>query len=94
VPRTPLDRVLACPELRPAVATQLQRLWDRLDPFTLARTIEQQLERIYALATLRPSAPPTPAPSVPRRVRKRLSIKPSPHLAARSSRPVTSETAR
>ena len=96
-PRTPLDRVLACPELRSEVAAQLQRQRERLDPFALARTIEQQLERIYALATSRPSAPPTPADSaapVPRRVRKRFSIKPSPHLAARASRPVTSETAR
>jgi integrase-like protein len=90
-PRTPLDRVLACPELRPAAAAELQRLRGRLDPFVLAGTIEQQLERIYALATTRPCPPPTPAAPVPRRVRKRFSIKPSPHLA---SRPVTSETAR
>jgi hypothetical protein len=93
-PRTPLDRVLACPELRPEVAAQLQRQRDRLDPFALARTIEQQLERIYALATVHRNPPPTPAAPVPRRVRKRFSIKPSPHLAARASRPVTSETAR
>jgi hypothetical protein len=93
-PRTPLDRVLACSELRPEVAAQLQRLRDRLDPFALARTIEQQLERIYALATTRPSTPPSPAAPVSRRVRKRFSINPSPHLAARASRPVTSETAR
>jgi hypothetical protein len=93
-PRTPLDRVLACPELRPEAAAELQRLRERLDPFALARTIEQQLERIYALATMRPSSPSTPAAPVPRRVRKRFSIKPSPHLAARASRPVTSETAR
>jgi hypothetical protein len=76
------------------VAAQLQRQRDRLDPFALARTIEQQLERIYALATSRPSGPPTPAAPVSRRVRKRFSINPSPHLAARASRPVTSETAR
>jgi hypothetical protein len=93
-PRTPLDRVLACPELRPEVAAQLQRQRDHLDPFALARTIEQQLERIYALATMRPSAPSTTAAPVPRRVHKRFSIKPSPHLAARASCPVTSETAR
>ena len=96
-PRTPLDRVLACSEIRPEVTAQLQRLRDRLDPFALAHTIEHQLERIYALATTRPSTPPTPADSgapVRRRVRTRFSIKPSPHLAARASRPVTSETAR
>jgi hypothetical protein len=93
-PRTPLDRVLACPELRPEVAAQLQRQRDRLDPFALARTIEERLARIFALATSHPSALPTPAAPVARRVRKRFSIKPSPHLAARASRPVTSERAR
>ena len=46
----------------------------RLDPFALARRIEQQLERIYAIATRRPSAPPTPAAPVSRRVRHRFSI--------------------
>src|SRR6266436_7464540 len=93
-PRTPLDRVLACPELRPEVAAQLQRLRERLDPFALARTIEQELERIYALATSRPSGPPTPTAPVPRRVRKRvcprLSSKPVAQGAA--SRPSSSVT--
>ena len=96
-PRTPLDRVLACPALRPEVAAQLQRQRAHLDPFTLARTIGQQLERIYALATVHPRATPTPVDSatpVRRRAGERFSIKPSPHLAARPSRPVTSETAR
>ena len=93
-PCTPLDRVLACPELRPEVAAQLQRQRDRLDPFVLARTIEQQLERIYALAQARHPTPLAPAAPVSRRVRHRFSIKPSSHLAARSSRPVTSEPAR
>ncbi|MGH7534487.1 MAG: transposase, partial [Gemmatimonadales bacterium] len=45
-PQTPLDRVLACADLRPAVAAQLRRQRAALDPFALARTIEQQLERI------------------------------------------------
>jgi hypothetical protein len=53
--------VLACPEIRPEAAAQLQHLCERLDPFVLAGTIEQQLEHIYALATTRPSPPPTPA---------------------------------
>jgi hypothetical protein len=75
-------------------AAELQRLRARLDPFALARTIEQQLERIYALATSRPSAPPSPAAPVRRRVGKRFSINPSPHLAVRAARPVTSATAR
>jgi hypothetical protein len=96
-PRTPLERVLACADLRPDVAAALQRQRDRLDPFALARSIDHHLERIYALANSRHSALPTPtspAVPVPRIVRKRLSIKPSPHLAARPSRSVTSQTAR
>ncbi len=95
-PRTPLERVLAGPGLPPEVAAQLQRQRDGLDPFALARAIEQQLERIYALANPRhsaPVAPANPAAPVPRSVRKRLSITPSPHLLART-RSVTSETAR
>ncbi len=95
-PRTPLERVLACPDVRPEVAVQLQRQRDRLDPFVLAHAIEQQLERIYALANSRPSAlatPANPAAPVRRPVRKRFSIKPSPHLTS-NARPVTSETAR
>jgi hypothetical protein len=91
-PRTPLERVLACPDVPPAVAAQLRRQRAGLDPFALARAIEQRLERIYTLANLRHSALANPAP-VRRPVRKRLSIKPSPHLT-RASRPVTSETAR
>jgi hypothetical protein len=96
-PRTPLERVLACPDIHPELAAQLQRQRDRLDPFVLARAIDQQLERIYALANPRHSAPltapVTPAP-VRRPERKRLSIKPSPHLTSPPSRSVTSVTAR
>ena len=99
-PQTPLDRVLACAEISEAVAAPLRRQRARLDPFALARSIEQQLERIYALANPRhspTSTPPEttrqPAPPVPRRVRKRLSIHPSPTLG-RPARPVTSKTAR
>jgi len=56
-PHTPLERVLACPDLRPEVAAHLQRLRDGLDPFALARRIAQQLERIYALANSRHRGP-------------------------------------
>src|SRR3989475_4373641 len=61
VPRTPLERVLACPEIRPEVAAHLQQQREGLDPFALARAIEQQLDRIYALANPRHSAPEAPA---------------------------------
>ena len=95
-PQTPLDRVLACPEIPAAVAAQLRRQRARLDPFALGRAIDQQLARIYALANPHHSAPAAPGAPAPvrRPVRKRLSIKPSPHVASRPSRPVTSETAR
>jgi hypothetical protein len=93
LPRTPLERVLACPETPPDVAAHLRQQRDRLDPFALARTIEQRLARIYALANPRHRPGALPAP-VPRPVRHRLSIKPSPHLTPTPPRSVTSETAR
>jgi integrase-like protein len=98
-PRTPLERVLACPEIDGRVAADLRRQRDRLDPFVLAHAIDQQLERIYALANLRHSPPasttaPAPVPVV-RRVRPRLGTKPTAHIASRRpSAPVTSQVAR
>jgi hypothetical protein len=98
-PRTPLDRLFACPGMDPEVMAALRRQRARLDPFALARAITEQLERIYALANARHSPPVAPqdppAASVPRRVRKPLSIKPAPHAAAwRPSVSVTSHVAR
>jgi hypothetical protein len=92
-PRTPLERVLACAETSPDVATRLQRQRDRLDPFALARAIERRLEQIYALANPR-HRPGGPSIPVTRPRRHRLSIKPSPHLTPTPPRSVTSETAR
>jgi len=60
---TPLDRVLASPGADPQRAAELRDLRQRLDPFELARTIDHQLERIYALANRRLS-PKSPGPSV------------------------------
>jgi hypothetical protein len=85
-PRTPLERVLACPEIDARVAADLRRHRDSLDPFALARAIDQQLERIYALANARHSPPasttaPPPVPVI-RRVRPRLSIKPAAQAAS------------
>src|SRR5439155_983007 len=60
-PRTPLERVLACPEITPQVAAELQRQRDRLDPFALAAAIGHQ-----ARAHLRPRQPP-PSPTGLRR---------------------------
>jgi hypothetical protein len=78
-PRTPLDRVLARPGIDARVATERR---DSLDPFALARAIDQQLERIYALANARhspqvASTVPNGAVAVRRRVRPRLTTKPA-----------------
>ena len=94
-PQTPLDRVLACPEIPAAVAAQLRRHRASLDPFALGRAIDQQLERIYALANPRhqPAPAAAPPPAIPRRVRNR----PRFTLTRRPERPprsVTSEMAR
>jgi len=98
-PRTPLERVLACPEIAPQVAAELHRQRDRLDPFALAAAIDHKLERIYALANPhhRPSvsAEPPAAVAVRRRVRPRLSLKAPARIAAsRPSPSVTSKAAR
>lgn len=94
-PRTPLERLLACPEVRPEVAAALQRQRATLDPFALVRTIDRQLDRIYALANPRHSPTLTagpPAP-VPRPVRRRPRLAPTAHRPS-PARPVTSKTAR
>jgi hypothetical protein len=60
-PRTALERVQACPEADPQAVAALVRLRDRLDPFALARTIDQKIERLVALATpARAAGVPTP----------------------------------
>ncbi|HYK10588.1 MAG TPA: hypothetical protein VEV39_07300, partial [Gemmatimonadales bacterium] len=92
-PRTPLERVLACAELSPADAARLLQQRARLDPFALAAAIEGRLERIYALASTRHRSA-SPSDPVLRPPRRRLSIKPSPHLTSTPARSVTSEMAR
>jgi hypothetical protein len=49
-PQTPLERVVASGGGEPAKVAELVALRDRLDPFQLAQTIDQQLDRIYRLA--------------------------------------------
>ena len=97
-PLTPLDRLLAGPELAPDVATSLRTQRAQLDPFALAKAVDQQLERIYALANPRHAPTPTSAPTAAtpapasRPVRRRLHIHP-PHTMS-ALRSVTSQTAR
>src|SRR5437870_4039238 len=60
-PRTPLERVQACPTAHRPVVAQLVALRDRLDPFALAATIDHKLDRLLRLATApRAQAPPAP----------------------------------
>ena len=64
-PQTPLERVAACPQADPLKLAELKKLRDATDPFELAKTIEQKLERIYQLANQRLSPgpkPPQPSP--------------------------------
>jgi hypothetical protein len=61
VPRTPLERVQACPQADRAKVAALVALRDRLDPFALATRIDRKLERVYALASVRRGRPITMA---------------------------------
>ena len=61
VPRTPLERVEACPQADAGKVAALVALRDRLDPFALAARIDRKLERVYALATVRRPTSITPA---------------------------------
>jgi hypothetical protein len=70
-PRTPLERVQACPEADRAAVVRLVALRDRLDPFELAERIDRKLERLVTLATpprrdsSPAAAPAAPTPAVP-----------------------------
>lgn len=63
-PRTPLDRLLNCPQADPVKIQKLKDLRQSIDPFDLSKHIEQKLERIYLLANRRisPNPPPQPSP--------------------------------
>jgi hypothetical protein len=75
-PRTPLDRVHAAPQHDRAKVAALLALRQRLDPFALAQTIDQKIERLYALANHRQSPgsatlAPSPIAGAVRRPRRR-----------------------
>jgi hypothetical protein len=59
-PLTPLERLLACTETDSAKLQELKKLRAATDPFALAKTIEQKLQRIYQLANHRVSPSPEP----------------------------------
>jgi hypothetical protein len=99
-PQTPLERVRACPDADPRRVADLVALRARLDPFTLAQTIDRKLEAIFALSTGRqtpPAAtPPAAVPAKRRGVGRRFEIHRRPPFTRRptSSTPVTSSVAR
>jgi len=87
-PRTPLDRVRACPEAAAAAVARFLALRDRLDPFALSAAIDRKLARLEDLATpgrapVRPAAAPGSQP--PARLRPRRDFTFGNHL--RRSRP-------
>jgi transposase InsO family protein len=49
-PRTPFERVRACPQADREQVARLEELRKTLDPFRLGKSIERKLERIYRLA--------------------------------------------
>jgi transposase InsO family protein len=68
-PRTPLERVAACPQADPQRLRVLMKLRGELDPFVLAERIDQALMQIYRLANQRVTpAAPTKAPQPVRKL--------------------------
>jgi hypothetical protein len=66
--RTPLERLTECAEADQQKLTQLQTLQHQLDPFELARRIDQALTGLQRLANRRVSpAAPTRPPAIKRR---------------------------
>ena len=53
LPRTALDRLLACPGPKAARLAALRALRERLDPFKLSATVERKLRAIHALSNPR-----------------------------------------
>ncbi len=52
-PRTPFERVQACPQADREKVVRLEERRKRLDPFQLGKVIERKLDRIYALTNRR-----------------------------------------
>jgi hypothetical protein len=71
-PRTPFERVKACPQANSKQVARLEQLGKSLDPFQLGRIIERKLERIARLANRRqsPKAEQPTAPQAKSRTRR------------------------
>jgi len=67
-PQTPFERMAACPQADLLKLVELQKLRDATDPFALAKTVEQKLERVYQLANQRVSPNPKPPHPSPRQL--------------------------
>ena len=67
-PRTPFQRVQACPEADPRQVAELARVRATTDPFRLSQRIDQHLERLWPLATRATRTPreKRPRPAQPR----------------------------
>jgi hypothetical protein len=83
-PRTPLERVQACPEVDKAAVASWIALRDQLDPFALSQAIDRKIERLLTLATTpRARLAPPPASASegpPTRVVRRRRPPPPRHL--------------
>ena len=92
-PHTPLERLLNCPQADPAKIQELKNLRNKTDPFSLAKRIEQKLERIYQRANQRVSPtfePPGPSPQPLTRAERQALLEISELLAIKVHRRVTS----
>jgi hypothetical protein len=84
-PRTPLDRLQACPAVDTTAVTCWVALRDQLDPFALSQAINRKIERLVTLATvprtrLTPLPPETTAPTTSSRIMRRRRPPPPRHL--------------
>ena len=102
-PQTPFERVRVCPEADPATVAELAQIRATLDPFTLAARIDQQLGRLYKLASHRRGGPrvdagsavdaqPAPTSSLHNRTDRGFAQR--PHASSSVQIPVTRLTAR
>jgi len=64
-PRTPFERVRACPDADSQKVAALAHLLATTDPFVLSQRIDQHLEQLWALATRAPRTPREVAPRSP-----------------------------